>query len=149
MLKKLLPMVVSCAVWGPRLAKLLFQSDNTGVVAAVNGTDALVMHQASGSCLALLLAGSGPNNSQDVEGGQTRYLRFCSDAGLTPAPTSEDTLLMFVGHLAQEGLAYSLVPRPSLTAFFAAVEKSVGKAWKQTSRDVCHRFRHNKGSRVH
>ena len=25
--------------------------------------------------------------------------------------------------------------------FFAAVEKSVGKAWKQTSRDVCHRWR--------
>ena len=43
----------------------------------------------------------------------------------------------------------SLVPRPSLTAFFAAVEKSVGKAWKQTSRDACHRFHHNKGSRVH
>ena len=45
--------------------------------------------------------------------------------------------------------SHSLVPRPSLTAFFAAVEKSVGKAWKQTSRDACHRFRHNKGSRVH
>ena len=28
-------------------------------------------------------------------------------------------------------------------------KKSVGKAWKQTSRDACHRFRHNKGSRVH
>ena len=26
----------------------------------------------------------------------------------------------------------SLVPRPSLTAFFAAVEKCVGEAWKQT-----------------
>ena len=57
--------------------------------------------------------------------------------------------ILTVGFIRIYVYTCSLVPRPSLTAFFAAVEKSVGKAWKQTSRDACHRFRHNKGSWVH
>ena len=49
MAKELVPIMLSCAVWGPRLAhkKVLFQCDNTGVVAAIrkgSAKEELVMH---------------------------------------------------------------------------------------------------------
>lgn len=49
MAKELVPIIISCAVWGSRLHRkaILFQCDNTGVVAAVNkGTskEEQVMH---------------------------------------------------------------------------------------------------------
>lgn len=49
MAKELVPIVLSCAVWGPQLSRksILFQCDNTGVVAAVNkgsARDTLVMN---------------------------------------------------------------------------------------------------------
>ncbi len=49
MVKELVPIVLSCAVWGPQLAKkkVLFQCDNTGVVAAIKKGSAqveLAMH---------------------------------------------------------------------------------------------------------
>ena len=49
MAKELVPIVLSCAVWGPQLSRqsIVFQCDNTGVVAAVNkgsAKDPLVMH---------------------------------------------------------------------------------------------------------
>ena len=48
MAKELVPIVLSCAVWGPSLAKMSeFQCDNLSLVSAINkGTakDTLVMH---------------------------------------------------------------------------------------------------------
>ena len=47
--KELVPIVLSCAVWGPSLSRkrVLFQCDNAGVVAAIrkgSAKEALVMH---------------------------------------------------------------------------------------------------------
>ena len=49
MVKEMVPVVLSCAVWGPLLARktVLIQYDNTGVVAAVkkgSAKEELVMH---------------------------------------------------------------------------------------------------------
>ena len=47
MAKELVPIILSCAVWGRQLTTILFQCDNTGVVAAVqkgSSKDDLVMH---------------------------------------------------------------------------------------------------------
>ena len=49
MAKELVPIVISCAIWGPLLARklVLFKCDNTGVVAAVkkgSAREPLVMH---------------------------------------------------------------------------------------------------------
>ena len=47
--KELVPIVLSCAVWGPRMARksICFQCDNTGVVAAIkkgSAKEEVVMH---------------------------------------------------------------------------------------------------------
>ena len=49
MAKELVPIVISCAIWGPLLSRrsILFKCDNTGVVAAVkkgSAREPLVMH---------------------------------------------------------------------------------------------------------
>lgn len=49
MAKELVPIVISCAIWGPLLSRklVLFKCDNTGVVAAVkkgSAREPLVMH---------------------------------------------------------------------------------------------------------
>ena len=49
MAKDLVPIVISCAIWGPLLSRklVLFKRDNTGVVAAVkkgSAREPLVMH---------------------------------------------------------------------------------------------------------
>lgn len=41
--------------------------------------------------------------------GQKRYMSFCKAISCTAIPASEGTLLTFVSHLAQEGLAYSSI----------------------------------------
>lgn len=67
MIKEMVPVVLSCVVWGLQLAKsrVLFQCDNTGVVAAVNkGSSKVVL------AMQLLLSepwgGMEPWNSEDV-----------------------------------------------------------------------------------
>ena len=37
--------------------------------------------------------------------GQLRYITFCNQSKRTPIPTTEITLLLFIAHLAKEGLA--------------------------------------------
>ena len=41
--------------------------------------------------------------------GQKRYLQFCNEAHKPPLPTSEDTLLIFVSYLAQQGLTHQSI----------------------------------------
>ena len=50
------------------------------------------------------------------ESGGKRYLKFCDKAQLTPFPTSEKILLLFVGYLHQERLAHG-----SIKSYLAAV----------------------------
>ena len=49
--------------------------------------------------------GLATSTQKSYQAGQ-RYLTFCGDVKRSPIPASEDTLLMFVGHLAQQGLAH-------------------------------------------
>ena len=48
--------------------------------------------------------------------GQSRYLQFCQQLRVAPVPTSERTLLMFIAHLAKEGIAYT-----SIKVYLAAI----------------------------
>ena len=48
--------------------------------------------------------------------GQQRYQHFCTQANLTPVPTSENTLLMFAAHLAMSGLAHT-----SIKVYFSSI----------------------------
>ena len=43
--------------------------------------------------------------------GQTRYYSFCQQLNHSPLPSTEQLLLLFVAHLANEGLTHSLQSR--------------------------------------
>ena len=57
----------------------------------------------------LFSAGIANSTRKTYNSGSNRYNRFCNDFGLTPYPTSEDTLSYFVAFLFKEGLAPSSV----------------------------------------
>ena len=185
MVKELAPIVISCSVWGPQLAKhsVLFECDNSSVVAALsNGTakDNAVMHllrvlwffiahydielipkhipgvsnctadhlsrnnmqcffslnpQASAVSapiplsLQTLLTIPGPDwTSSSFKQlfnititslapathklylcGQQRYMSFCQQFHLSPLPTTENTILLFIASLAQSKLAHTTI----------------------------------------
>ena len=41
--------------------------------------------------------------------GQQHYLQFCTQANLTPIPTSENTVSLLAAHLALQGLAHTTI----------------------------------------
>jgi len=41
--------------------------------------------------------------------GLHRYITFCSEINQLPIPISEDTLLLFIAHLAQQNLSYTTI----------------------------------------
>ena len=47
-----------------------------------------------------------PATLRSYRSGQSRYRRFCQEAGLQPLPLTEQVLCMFVAHLGAESLAY-------------------------------------------
>jgi len=53
--------------------------------------------------------GLAPSTKKSYLAGQKCYLFFCSAICRQPIPTSEDILLTFISHLAQEGLAYTTI----------------------------------------
>ena len=53
--------------------------------------------------------GLAASTQKSYQTGQHRYLAFCSSIKKSPLPTTEDTLLMFVGHLAQQGLSHASI----------------------------------------
>lgn len=64
----------------------------------------------------LVRSGVRPTTAGTYSSAQKRFLRFCEDYGLTPLPSSEDTLLWYVAFLQREGL------RPgSVRVYLAAV----------------------------
>lgn len=53
--------------------------------------------------------GLAPATHKSYQAGQKRYMEFCREAKKSPVPTSEETLLLFVVHLAQQGLAHATI----------------------------------------
>ena len=53
--------------------------------------------------------GLAASTQRSYQFGQRRYLTFCSEIQKSPLPTSEDTLLMFVSYLAQQGLSHTSI----------------------------------------
>ena len=53
--------------------------------------------------------GLAPATQKCYNAGQQRYLYFCSQADLTPIPTSENTMSLFAAHLALQGLSYTTI----------------------------------------
>ena len=53
--------------------------------------------------------GLAPATHKSYQAGQKRYMEFCREARKSPVPTSEETLLLFVVHLAQQGLAHATI----------------------------------------
>ena len=53
--------------------------------------------------------GLAPSTQKCYHAGQQRYIHFCTQLNLTPLPTSEYTLLLFVAHLALSGLAHTSI----------------------------------------
>ena len=53
--------------------------------------------------------GLATSTQKSYQAGQKHYLSCCSQAKRPPLPTSEQILLMFVSHLAQEGLAHTSI----------------------------------------
>ncbi len=64
----------------------------------------------------LLAKGLANATQKTYLSGQQRYLRFCESGDRTPAPASEETLVLFVSHLAKEGLGHC-----AIKAYLAAV----------------------------
>ena len=54
-------------------------------------------------------AGLAPSTLRAYQSEYSRYQRFCERAGITPIPTTEQTLCLFVAFLAEEGIAHSTV----------------------------------------
>ena len=57
----------------------------------------------------LFAAGLAPSTKRAYKSGGVRYQKFCADAKLTPFPTSEKVLLLFVGFLHQQQLAHGTI----------------------------------------
>ena len=53
--------------------------------------------------------GLAPTTHKSYQAGQKRYLNFCSKANRPAVPTSEETMLLFVTHLAQQGLTHATI----------------------------------------
>jgi len=50
-----------------------------------------------------------PSTQKCYHAGQQCYIHFCTQLHLTPLPTSEHTLLLFVAQLALSGLAHTFI----------------------------------------
>ena len=57
----------------------------------------------------LFASGLADSTRKVYRSGEERYLRFCESAGLSPFPTAENVLLLFVSSLHQHDLAHSTV----------------------------------------
>ena len=53
--------------------------------------------------------GLAPSTRKSHYVGQSRYHHFCQQLNVTPIPTSEKVLLMFIAHLAKEGIAHTTI----------------------------------------
>ena len=53
--------------------------------------------------------GLASSTQRSYQAGQKHYNEFCNLASLPTLPTSEDTLLLFVGHLVRQGLSYASI----------------------------------------
>ena len=53
--------------------------------------------------------GLAPATHKSYQAGQKRYFNFCSEEKRSPVPTSEETMLLFVAHLAQQGLTHATI----------------------------------------
>lgn len=52
----------------------------------------------------MFAAGLAHSTRRTYQTGERRYIRFCQEAGLTPFPAKEKSLILFAAHLYQEGL---------------------------------------------
>ncbi len=57
----------------------------------------------------LFSSGVAPSTRRTYQSGSNRYVRFCSDYGVAPFPTSERNLSFFVGVLFRDGLSGSTI----------------------------------------
>ena len=57
----------------------------------------------------MLAKGLADSTQKTYLSGQQRYLRFCESGDRIPAPASEETLVLFVSHLAKEGLGHRTI----------------------------------------
>ena len=110
MAKELVPLLLSCAVWGPALSRrnVLFECDNSSVVAAVNkgsAKEAVVMHLLR--CLWFFVAyyditiiakhiPGVANSSADHLSRCHMSLFFCSNPQADPAPAQLPTALLTI-----------------------------------------------------
>ena len=110
MAKELVPLLLSCAVWGPALSRrnVLFECDNSSVVAAVNkgsAKEAVVMHLLR--CLWFFVAyyditiiakhiPGVANSSADHLSRCHMSLFFCSNPQADPAPAQLPTALLSI-----------------------------------------------------
>jgi len=53
--------------------------------------------------------GLAPSTRKSYQAGQSHYHHFCQQLNVTPIPTSERILLMFMSHLAKEGIAHTTI----------------------------------------
>ena len=57
----------------------------------------------------LFAAGLAPSTKRAYYSGGVHYCKFCADAKVTPFPTSEKLLLLFVGFLDQQQLSHGTI----------------------------------------
>ena len=53
--------------------------------------------------------GLAPSTRKSYHAGQSRYHKLCQELRITPIPTSERVLLMFIAYLAKEGIAHTTI----------------------------------------
>ena len=53
--------------------------------------------------------GLAPSTKKSYHAGQSRYHQFCQQLRVTPIPTSERVLLMFIAQIAKEGIAHTTI----------------------------------------
>ena len=92
----------------------------------------------------LMQAGLAPNTTQNYDSKLAKFIKFCAEANMTPMPAEVNTVLQYLGHLAEEGTVHVDSVQPYLscinTAHIAvglnppalgpAVEQ-VRKGWRQ------------------
>jgi len=74
----------------------------------------------------LFTSGLAESTRRAYRSGSDRYGRFCQQAGLTPYPTSEDTLLLFIAHLHQSHLAHGTVKSYLAAIRYEQIRRGLG-----------------------
>ena len=74
----------------------------------------------------LFTAGLAESTRKAYQAGGNRYSKFCREASLSPYPTSEEVLLLFIAHLHQEKLCHGTIKSYLAAIRYGQIQRGMG-----------------------